>query len=125
MEPANPVSIVAVVDDLFFASKIGETAKRAGVTVNFARSEAAVLEFAPQKPALIIVDLNLTGFKPLPLISKLKSHPDLQATTVLAFVSHVQGDLKLKAHKAGCDVVLARSSFSQNLAQILKRHSGR
>ena len=116
--------ILAVVDDLFFAAKISETAKRAGVGVEFATTEEAVLGFAAQKPSLIIVDLNLNTVQPLPLIAKLKSHTDLKQTSLLAFVSHVQGELKLRAQKAGCDMVLARSSFSQNLPQILKRHAG-
>ena len=115
--------ILAIVDDLFFASKIGETARRAGVTVEFAKTEDDVLQMAGQRPSLIIVDLNLNSIKPLPLIAKLKSNPDLEKTSILAFVSHVQGELKQKAQKAGCDMVLARSSFSQNLPQILKRHA--
>ena len=125
MKPNSWNRIVAVVDDLFFAAKIGETAKRAGVGVEFATSEEALLEKAAHRPSLIIVDLNLSGMKPLPLIAKLKSHPDLKQTSILGFVSHVQGELKQDAHKAGCDMVLARSSFSQNLPQILRRHGGR
>lgn len=124
MQANHKSKILAVVDDLFFASKINETARRAGVAVEFATSEEAVLASAPSKPSLIIVDLNLNAIKPLPLISKLKSHPEFKQTSILAFVSHVQGELKQKAQKAGCDMVLARSSFSQNLPQILKRHAG-
>jgi CheY-like chemotaxis protein len=122
----DPVTnrILVIVDDLFFASKIGETAKRSGIAVNFASTEAGVLEVAALKPSLVIVDLNLNRLQPLPLIALLKSHPDLQQATVLGFVSHVQGDLKLQAEQAGCDVVLPRSAFSQNLPEILKRHSG-
>jgi hypothetical protein len=37
-------------------------------------------------------------------------------------LSHIQGDLKVKAQEAGCDMVVPRSAFSQNLAQILRRH---
>ena len=92
--------------------------------MEFATTEDAILQFASRQPSLIIVDLNLNGLKPLPLITKLKSHPDLKQTSILAFVSHVQGELKQKAQQAGCDMVLARSSFSQNLPQILKRHAG-
>ncbi|HYM12122.1 MAG TPA: response regulator [Bryobacterales bacterium] len=124
MQPNHKSKILAVVDDLFFVTKINETARRAGVTIEFATSEEAVLGSAPNKPSLIIVDLNLNAVPPLPLISKLKSHPDFKQTSILAFVSHVQGELKQKAQKAGCDMVLARSSFSQNLPQILKRHAG-
>jgi hypothetical protein len=36
----------------------------------------------------------------------------------------VQVELKQQAQEAGCDMVMARSAFSQNLPQIFKRHSG-
>jgi hypothetical protein len=29
----------------------------------------------------------------------------------------------MKAHEAGCDMVLPRSAFSQNLPQLLRRHA--
>jgi hypothetical protein len=35
----------------------------------------------------------------------------------------VQGELKQAAQEAGCYMVLARSAFSQNLSQIMKRHA--
>jgi hypothetical protein len=68
--------------------------------------------------------LNFEGIDPLKLISKLKSNAELKHISVIGFLSHVQGELKQKAHETGCDMVLARSAFSQNLPQILKRHSG-
>jgi CheY-like chemotaxis protein len=74
------------------------------------------------KPSLIIVDLNNLNAKPLTVIPKLKSKLK-KDTNILGFVSHVQGELKLKATEAGCDVVLPRSAFSQNLAQLLRRHA--
>jgi len=75
----------------------------------------------PEKPALIIFDLNNVGAKPLALIPKLKAKLK-KSTNIIGFVSHVQGDLKMKAQEAGCDMVLPRSAFSQNLAQLLRRH---
>ena len=42
----------------------------------------------------------------------------------MGYVSHVQGELKQKAHDIGCDMVMARSAFSQNLLSLLKRHAG-
>ena len=47
-----------------------------------------------EKPSLIIFDLNHVGVKPLSLIPKLKSK--LKKTSVIGFLSHVQGDLKQK-----------------------------
>jgi len=116
--------VLAVLDDLFFTVKINESAKRAGLPVEFVKSEQDVLEKAKSLPALIILDLNYAGVDPLSLVQRLKSEPETRGISVLGYVSHVQGELKQKAHEAGCNMVLARSAFSQNLPQILKRHAG-
>ena len=116
--------LLAVVSDLFFSVKIGDAAKRAGMHVEFVKDEAALLEKAQSGPAVIIFDLNMNGVQPLRMITKLKATPELKGISLIGFVSHVQGELKQQAHEAGCDIVMARSAFSQNLPQILKRHSG-
>lgn len=121
--PTVNKKVLAVVDDLFFVVKINDMAKRNGFQVEFLKSEKDVLAKALENPALIIVDLNSTSMKPVPLISKLKSDPDTKGISIISFVSHVQGELKQQAQDAGCNMVLARSAFSTNLAQILKRHS--
>ncbi len=116
--------ILVMVSDLFFTVKIGDAARRVGMQVDFVKEEKDFLEKAQSKPALIIIDLNVTGANPVKVVSKLKGDPDLKSISVLAYVSHVQGELKQKAHESGCDMVMARSAFSQNLAQILKRYAG-
>jgi hypothetical protein len=117
--------IFAFIDDLFFQAKINETARKLHVKVEFVKTEKDILERigqnGDQKPSLIIFDLNNLGAKPLTTIPKLKSKLK-KHTTVIGFLSHVQGELKVKALDAGCDMVLPRSSFSQNLPQLLRRH---
>jgi len=117
--------IFAFVDDLFFLAKIQETARKMNVKVDFVKSDKDLMERLQQngeeKPSLIIFDLNNNGVKPLSLIPKLKSKLK-KGTSIIGFLSHVQGDLKQKAHEAGCDMVLPRSAFSQNLPQLLRRH---
>jgi CheY-like chemotaxis protein len=115
--------VLAVVDDLFFSVKINESAKRSGLPVEFVKSELDAMEKARTQPALIIIDLNFDRIEPLKLIAQLKAGDDTKGINVLGYVSHVQGELKLQAQEAGCDMVLARSAFSQNLPQILKRHA--
>jgi CheY-like chemotaxis protein len=121
--PTEPKKILAVLEDLFFMVKINESAKRAGFPIEFVKSEKDALEKARTGPALIIVDLNFQGLDPLKLVETLKSDAALKAISVIGYLSHVQGELKQKAQAAGCDMVLARSAFSQNLPQILKRHA--
>ena len=116
--------VLAVVSDPFFSVKINDAAKRAGLSVEFIKDEHEVLAKAHAHPTLIIFDLNFESVNPLEIITKLKSTAELKDISVIGYLSHVQGELKQKAHETGCDMVLARSAFSQNLQQILKRHSG-
>jgi PleD family two-component response regulator len=120
----EPKKIMAVLEDLFFTVKINESAKHAGLPIQFVKSETDVLESAKTKPALIILDLNFQGIDPLKLIAKLKSDAETKSISLIGYLSHVKGELKLQAQEAGCDMVMARSAFSQNLPQILKRHAG-
>jgi CheY-like chemotaxis protein len=117
--------ILAVVDDLLFTVKISDAAKRVGLDADFVKSEHDLLEKAAQeRPLLIILDLNANSVQPLKLISTLKASDDLKSISIIAFLSHIQGELKQKAQEAGANMVMARSAFSQNLQQILKRHAG-
>ncbi|MGH9494913.1 MAG: hypothetical protein ACRD3B_07955 [Candidatus Sulfotelmatobacter sp.] len=117
--------IFAFIEDLFFMAKIQETARKLNVKVEFVKSYKDLMDKIQQngeeKPSLIIFDLNNNGVKPLTLIPKLKSKLK-KGTSIIGFLSHVQGDLKQKAHEVGCDMVLPRSAFSQNLPQLLRRH---
>ncbi len=115
--------VLAVLEDLFFTVKINESAKRAGLGITFVKSELDVLEQAKAQPALIILDINFQGIDPLSLIRKLKADEQTKRINLIGYLSHVQGELKLQAQQAGCDMVMPRSAFSQNLPQILKRHS--
>src|SRR5438105_4823979 len=117
--------IFAFVDDLFFQAKIQETARKLNVKVEFVKTDKDLMDRMKEngdgKPSLIIFDLNNANAKPLTLIPKLKSKLKKE-TSIIGFLSHVQGDLKQKAHEVGCDMVLPRSAFSQNLPQLLRRH---
>ena len=127
VEASAQPGIFAFVDDLFFLAKIQETARKLNVKVDFVKTEQDVLdhligENGESKPALVIVDLNSTSIKPLTVVHKLKARFK-RNTNIIGFLSHLQGDLKMKATEAGCDMVVPRSAFSQNLPQILRRHA--
>src|SRR5437660_4882063 len=98
--------IFAFIEDLFFMAKIQETARKLNVKVEFVKSDKDLMDRMSQngeeKPSLIIFDLNNANAKPLTLIPKLKSKLK-KGTSIIGFLSHVQGDLKQKAHEVGCD----------------------
>jgi CheY-like chemotaxis protein len=115
---------LAVLSDLMFTVKIQEAAKRAGLDVIFVKSREDALKQARLDPAVMIIDLNGTGVDAVELISTLKGDPETSQIDLIGYVSHVQADLKQAAQEKGCDTVIARSAFSQNLPTILKRYAG-
>lgn len=108
--------VVALVDDLFFQMKLAETAKQLGVEVKVATNGEALLGLMEGAPKLVIVDLNARS-QPLQAIEKLRQSS--KEIRVVGFLSHVQRELAAQAQRAGCNEVLPRSSFTQNLAAIL------
>jgi hypothetical protein len=121
-----PTRIFLFIEDLFFFAKINETARKLGIKVAFVKNEpetVARILAAPDdaRPSLIVFDLNNAAAKPMTLIPKIKAKLK-RGTSVIGFLSHLQGDLKAKAVEAGCDIVMPRSAFSQNLPNLLRRH---
>jgi CheY-like chemotaxis protein len=113
--------ILAVVDDLFFLSKIQQTAQHLGVAVKSARP-ADLPDLAVQDvPSALILDLNHRSGKAVEVLRALKSDLRTKEIAVIGFVSHVQNDLIAAARGAGCDIVLARSAFVSQLPSLLQR----
>lgn len=121
-----PTRIFCFVEDLFLQAKIQENARKLGITVGFIKGEKDVVSRftdAPEaeRPTLLVFDLNNLNAKPLVLIPKLKTKLK-KATSIIGFLHHLQGDLKMKALEAGCDTVMPRSAFSQSLPNLLRRY---
>lgn len=114
-------NVVAVIDDLFFVAKVQAAARQAGVSLTSVRAADFALEgLRPQKPALVIVDLNTTSADAVELVRQLKADGELAAIPVIGFFSHVQVELQRAARAAGCDQVLPRSKFVTALPELIK-----
>jgi len=121
-----PTRIFCFIEDLFFLAKIQETARKLGVKVEFIKGDkdaVARIYDAPEneRPSLLVFDLNNLNAKPMTLIPKFKTKFK-KAVSIIGFLNHLQGDLKIKALEAGCDVVMPRSAFSQSLPILLRRY---
>jgi hypothetical protein len=121
-----PTRIFCFIDDLFFQAKIQETARKLGVKVEFLKGDKEVVARLietpdAERPTLVVFDLNNLNAKPMTLIPKFKAKFK-KATSIVGFLSHLQGDLKIKAIEAGCDTVMPRSAFSQSLPNLLRRY---
>jgi PleD family two-component response regulator len=114
--------ILAVLDDLMFTSKIKTTASQLGVSVAFARSaDGALAEMRKAAPSLVILDLNNARTDPLGIVAAMRQEAALASIPTVGYVSHVQTDVINAARQAGVGEVMARSAFTQQLPEILKR----
>jgi PleD family two-component response regulator len=113
--------IVAIVDDMFFASKIRATAEALGVEISFPRTKELALEkLRVTKPDLILVDLHNQRFDPIQFASEMKADVEAHSIPLLGFFSHVEVELQRRATEAGFDTVMPRSVFARDLGKILQ-----
>lgn len=110
--------VIAVVDDMFFASKIRAAAEALGVEISFPRTREALLESA-REAQMILVDLHNQKTDAIGLAADLKSDEQLAGIPLVGFFSHVEVELQRRAMAAGFDQVLPRSVFARDLAKIL------
>lgn len=112
----------AVVPDLFFQSRIAQTARTLGVPLEIVASvEALAAGLAAAPGALVLVDLAARGVDPFAAIEAARAGG---AGRTVAFVSHVDETSRRRALEAGCDEVLARSAFTRDLPDILRNLPG-
>lgn len=111
--------VLAFIDDIFFQSKLIETAKQLGVEVRTcATPDALDSAIAEATPNLVVIDLNAHA-NSLDAVGRVQASG--REIPLIGFLSHVQRDLAERARAAGCNEVMPRSKFTQNLATILAR----
>ncbi|HEY0838578.1 MAG TPA: hypothetical protein VGD74_00190 [Vulgatibacter sp.] len=106
--------ILLACTDLFFASKVRETARHAGAAIL-----PDIAAWPPdEEPQLAIVDLDATSFDPLQLVRDLRGRLG-ERVSIVAFVRHDKVELVKSAREAGADKVLSRGAFSERLPSLL------
>jgi DNA-binding NarL/FixJ family response regulator len=118
--PETPISAPGLLlsDDLIFASRIVGTARGPGRTLLAARSADGLVELARRSPPrCVIVDLDNPGLDLPALIRSLEEiAPGLR---IVAYGPHVDAERLRAARAAGCDPVLPRSKFVEQLESEL------
>jgi CheY-like chemotaxis protein len=106
-------------DDLIFASRITGEARALGLTVRSTRSIEQLLELARQEtPSGILLDLAFPGLD-LPELFRRLGELEVPLPRVVAYGSHVDTGRLRAARAAGCDPVLPRSKFVEELSVSL------
>ena len=115
--------IIAILKDLFFISKIKETAVQLNKTINFIKNYDELNNFLGGKInyeniELVIIDLNFNEIMPLETIKKLKINEKLKNKRIITYCFHVQTELMDKARELGIEV-MPRSLFTTKLKTLI------
>jgi CheY-like chemotaxis protein len=122
--PADTGVGLLLSDDLLFRSRITGTAEVLGLIVHAARSADDLLRQAGQlRPACVLLDLHNPGLDVAAVVRQLKGQQ--AAPYVVAYGSHVEAATLRRAREAGCDRVLPRSQFVEELPTALLDWLGR
>jgi len=119
MSEKKPLLGLLLSDDLIFTSRITGTARALGLTVKTGRSVGELETLARQQtPTGVLVDLGNPGLDVPDLIARLRA-ACLVMPRVVAYGSHVDAAGLRAARAAGCDIVLPRSAFVEQLPKSL------
>lgn len=107
--------VLAVIPDLFFATRVAATARSGGVALELAAPERAAEALRRSPPVLVLIDLHAPAA--VELVVALKSAAP--SVPIVGFYSHVETALRRDALAAGVDAALPRSQFVHRLAGLL------
>jgi CheY-like chemotaxis protein len=108
-------------DDLLFTSRVTGTAQALGLTVQPVKTVAALQTAAQQRsPGAVILDLNHPGLVITDLMQWLGELPGGRPH-VVGYGSHVDTATLKAARQAGCDEVMPRSQFAEEIANRLEQ----
>jgi CheY-like chemotaxis protein len=113
----QPIGLV-LSDDLLFSSRITGTAEALGLSVRTVRTSAELIRQAEAlRPTCVLLDLHNPGLDVSDLVARLKAFDP--SPLLVAYGSHVEAATLHKARQAGCDRVMPRSQFVEELVQAL------
>ena len=116
----NKPCLLAFVDDLFFQSQIEGIAKAKDIDFYFATRGEQLSQLAKTlAPSVMLIDLSGLDsewlFRHIIVIGNMR--PDLP---IIAFVSHVQQDIRDRAEKYGCKFIFTKSELIKRLPETIE-----
>jgi CheY-like chemotaxis protein len=112
--------LLGLVADLFFATRIRETARQLGIECAIERDPARLAARAVElSPSVIIADMSLRGGDPAAAVRALKADERTRAIPVVGYLFDSDEDGIRVARAAGCDKVLSRGGLTKRLPEII------
>lgn len=116
-------SVLIVEDDRDGRLLYVDWLEQAGFRVIQAHNGLQALERAVESaPDVVVTDLNIPGIDGFELTRRLRQDPRTRAVPVVAVTGYAAFAAEpSRAHRAGCDVVLAKPCSAENLEAAIRR----
>ncbi|HSE95432.1 MAG TPA: hypothetical protein VLD61_06040 [Methylomirabilota bacterium] len=111
--------VLALVRDLLFSSRIGETARRLGVRFRVARSVEDFRTALTEAPGVILVDLTARGLDLADALRAVAEAP--RPAPVIGWTTHVLWKETAPLH-AACTRVVTREQLTAELPELLQHY---
>ena len=118
-------TILVVVNDVFFYTKLRDALKPQGYTLEKARAQGEILQKAEAlKPAAVILNLNDESLDAFQALTDLKTDDRYKTIPVLAFINHDEVDNWKRAQHLGVTKIVSRNEFSSKTLALVEEVAG-
>ncbi len=122
--PQDGKTILGFIPDLFFSTKVRDTAKYLGHAAEFSRTTDDLIQKARDlAPSLVIVDLTAEEVNLADPLKQLRGETQTSPIPLLAFTTHAAWKQTAPLH-ALCTQVVTKEVFSRDLPALLQRYLG-
>ena len=119
-------TILVVVSDVFFYTKLRDALKPQGYLLEKARTQDEVSEKAGAlRPAAVILNINDETLDAFKALEALKGDDRSKTIPVLAFANHEEVDNWRRAQQLGVAKIVSRNEFSARTLQLVEEVVGR
>lgn len=116
-------TICIVADDMFFSSKVENTAKRLDIaTVKIKNREELQDKIEAKTIDLVIIDLASRKIDAEKVFTELRNSLEHKKVFCIGYLPHVERELADKFREKGVDLVIPRSRFSREMSKIIEEH---
>jgi CheY-like chemotaxis protein len=112
-------ALILLIPDLFFSVKVADVARALGYQTREVANADALVAAAREGIRGVVLDTQERSDWQA-AVRTLKSDPATASVPILAFGSHVDVAATRAAVAAGCDRLVTRGKFSQELPQLLQ-----
>ncbi|MBL8070749.1 MAG: histidine kinase [Nitrospira sp.] len=116
----SPTILVAVTD-IFFYTKVRDTLRPQGYTLERIRSQDEVAgKTASASPAALILNMNDLAIDAFTALETLRADPALRSLPILAFANHEETDTWRRAKELGVTKIVSRNEFSARTRELVE-----